>query len=589
MKNIFLLFSMMLIASIGFSQTSLPLDFENGPYTFNDFDGGITTVITNPQSAGINTSANVAEQVRNGGATWGGGWILLDSYLDFTTNNTFTMKVYSPAIGLPVLLKLEGDGGVNTELTVNTTVADEWEVLTYGFAGQPSDTYNKLVFIFNMGTTGAGEVYLFDDVEFIDGSGGLSQIDLPVTFEEADVDYTLTDFGGNVSSLVADPEDATNTVAKVIRGNEGWSGTTIGTPAGFATDIPITMEDSKMYARVWAPAAGIPVMMKIESLATSTCETVTNTTVSGWQVLEFNFLNERSGTESLQAGINYGWTYHKASIFFDFQVDPASVTTVGETYYFDDIFFGGTVLSSEPTVAAPTPPVRNAGDVISIFSDAYTNVSGTDFNPDWGQSTTVTTENIDSNPTLKYANFNYQGTALGTTQDVSTMEFIHIDMWTYDATNVQIAPISGAGEYLVSLSPIVSESWESYEFPLSDFGGNGVDLTDIFQLKFDGQGGTNPSTIYLDNIYFYKAESSSIEMSNKNNFTVYPNPAIDIITVSNNVTVNSINIYTIHGQKVNVKMISENTIDISGLAVGLYTITVTDKLGNISTNKIIKM
>ena len=190
---------------------------------------------------------------------------------------------------------------------------------------------------------------------------------------------------------------------------------------------------------------------------------------------------------------------------------------------------------------------------------------------------------------MKYANFNYQGTTLGSTQDVSGMEFIHVDMWTYDATNVQIAPISGAGEYLVSLSPIVSESWESYEFPISDFSNNGVDLTDIFQLKFDGQGGTTPSTIYLDNIYFYKAESISVEMSNRNNFTVYPNPAKDIITVSNDVTITGINIYTIHGQKVNIKMISKNTIDISDLAVGVYTITVTDKLGNVSTNKIIKI
>ena len=61
MKTLTFIF-LMLIASFGFSQTSLPLDFESGPYTFNDFDGGVTTVITNPQSGGINTSANVAQK-----------------------------------------------------------------------------------------------------------------------------------------------------------------------------------------------------------------------------------------------------------------------------------------------------------------------------------------------------------------------------------------------------------------------------------------------------------------------------------------------------------------------------------------------
>ncbi len=511
MRNLSLLF-LMLISMVGLSQTSLPLDFENGPYTFNDFDGGVTTVITNPQSGGINTSANVAQQVRTGGATWAGGWILLDSYLDFTTNNTFTMKVYSPAIGVPILLKLEGDGGVNTELIVNTTVADEWEVLIYGFTGQPSATYNKLVFIFNMGTTGAGEAYLFDDVEFIDGSGGLSQIDLPVTFEEIDVDYTLTDFGGNASSLVADPEDATNTVAEVIRGNEGWSGTTIGTPAGFATDIPISMEDSKMNVRVWAPAVGIPVMLKIESLPTSTCETVTNTTVSGWQVLEFDFLNERPGTETLEAGINYGWTYNKASIFFDFQVDAGSVTTVGETYYFDDLFFGGTVLSSDATLSDLTV---SQGTLTPVFTPSTHNYSVE--LP--AESTVVPTVT----PTENDANAN--------------------------AVVTPASSLPGSTTVLVTAED-ASELTYTVSFTLAP---------------------------------------SSVNEINHNSLTVYPNPAKEIITVSNDVTIKSINIYTIHGQKVNIKMISENTIDISDLAVGVYTITVTDKLGNISTNKIIKI
>ncbi|MCP5012891.1 MAG: hypothetical protein GY942_23180, partial [Aestuariibacter sp.] len=41
---------------------------------------------------------------------------------------------------------------------------------------------------------------------------------------------------------------------------------------------------------------------------------------------------------------------------------------------------------TEPTVAAPTP-TEDAGNVISIFSDAYTDVTGVDYNPAWGQAT----------------------------------------------------------------------------------------------------------------------------------------------------------------------------------------------------------
>ena len=157
-----------------------------------------------------------------------------------------------------------------------------------------------------------------------------------------------------------------------------------------------------------------------------------------------------------------------------------------------------------PTVAAPTPPAREPENVTSVFSNAYTNIQGIDYNPNWGQSTNVTMEEIEGNQTLVYNNFNYQGTDLGGNHDMSDMEYVHIDMWTWDATNVQFSPISVGGEYLVELSPITAGAWESYDIPLSTFADNGVTLNDIYQLKFDGQAGAVPSVIYLDNIYFYK-------------------------------------------------------------------------------------
>ena len=49
-------------------------------------------------------------------------------------------------------------------------------------------------------------------------------------------------------------------------------------------------------------------------------------------LLEFDFTNEAPGTESLSAGLDYGWTYNMASIFFNFGTEG-----LGETYYFDDV------------------------------------------------------------------------------------------------------------------------------------------------------------------------------------------------------------------------------------------------------------
>jgi|AntRauTorckE5430_2_1112549.scaffolds.fasta_scaffold15531_1 hypothetical protein len=332
--------------SISFGQ-SLPFDFETGITTssFTDFDGGVATVLPNPQSSGINTSATVAEIVRNGGQIWSGSKVILASNIDFTTNNAISMKVYMTApAGTLVKMKVEG-GGASAEKDVSTTVTGAWETLTWDFAGT-APNFNELVFMFDFGNTGDGSAnstFLFDDVEQIATGGSGSQIDLPVTFENSAVNYTMTDFGGNMSSLVVDPTDASNNVMQVVKTDvaEGWAGTTISTPTGLATNLPFTTADSKMNVRVWSPDAGIPVRLKVENANdnTQTCETEAVTTVAGaWETLEFDFAAEASGTAELSFGLTNGWIYSMASIFFDFGVDGP---TAGEkTYYFDDVKFG---------------------------------------------------------------------------------------------------------------------------------------------------------------------------------------------------------------------------------------------------------
>lgn len=176
--------------------------------------------------------------------------------------------------------------------------------------------------------------------------------------------------------------------------------------------------------------------------------------------------------------------------------------------YLDNIYFyttGGGGSPTEPTQPAPTP-IQNASNVVSIFSDSYTDVDGTDFFPDWGQTTVVTTEDIQGNAALKYTGFNYQGIQLTGSQDLSDMDYLHIDMWTVDATVVKVTPINNSGspmEFLVSMTPIVAGVWNSYDIPLTEFTNSGMSLNEIIQIKFDGQEGTSPSNIYLDNIYFY--------------------------------------------------------------------------------------
>ncbi len=155
-----------------------------------------------------------------------------------------------------------------------------------------------------------------------------------------------------------------------------------------------------------------------------------------------------------------------------------------------------------PAVAAPTPTELEA-DVISIYSDAYTDIAGTNFNPGWGQATVQSEVQIDGNNTMLYTGLNYQGINIGSTDggvahDVSAKGYLHVDFWSDNSTALNLFLISiSSGEQAFAL-PVGSTGWTSVDIRLDHYTDLGMVLTDIHQLKFDGNG-----DIYLDNIYFH--------------------------------------------------------------------------------------
>ena len=346
MKNVFALLSLFCIVTIN-AQISLPIDFENDQILnedFVNFDGGSGSVVYNPLINDNNPSEQVGVIIRDGGTIWAGSYIQLDSHLDFSTNTHISMSVYTPISGLTVKFKLEGDNGAQTERDAYTDLSNEWETLSWSFAGEPSNTYNKLVLMFDFGNVGDGSVnstFYFDNITAFDPSGGLNQIDLPVTFEDSEVYYSLIDFEGNGPSTIV--EEGGNHYVQVIKTDESGTsaGVTIGTEEGFATNIPITSSDTKMYAQVYVEGTtqtGIPVRLKIENSndPTQSVETEAFTSLAGeWEVLEFDFSDEAAGT----AALNTSYPFNMASIFFNF-----GATGDNETIYrFDNISFGSPI------------------------------------------------------------------------------------------------------------------------------------------------------------------------------------------------------------------------------------------------------
>jgi len=318
----------------------LPLTFESPTinYVFNNFDGGNSSVIANPHSGGINTSAKVGKMIKGAGQPWGGSVLPLSAPIDFSANKIFRMKVYSPRVGAKVLLKVENaaNGGINFEKEVSTTVANAWEELGFDFSAiNTANVYNNIVLIFELGTVGDGSAnftFYFDDI-LLSATMPSTQMDLPVTFDDAAVNYSVIDFGNNATVMTADPTNAANKVMKTTKPNgaETWAGTTMGTAAGFAKAIPINNTTSQMSVKVYSPAAGIKIRLKIEDAADGTKSVETeaiSTVANAWETLIFDFKNQATGT----AAINAAYKYNKASIFFDFGNNGN-----GKVFYWDDV------------------------------------------------------------------------------------------------------------------------------------------------------------------------------------------------------------------------------------------------------------
>ena len=356
----------------------LPLDFQSATqdYTFTNFGGGAVSVIDNPQSNGINTSTKVGKMVKNAPEVWGGSFIALGSPIDFSVNKIFRMKVFSPRVGAKVLLKVENatDGGINFEKEVTCTLANAWEDLAFDYSAiNTANSYQKIVLIFDLGTAGDGSAnftFLFDDIRLTNSLPSLF-LTLPVTFDDAGVTYSTTDFGNNQTVNAVDPTNATNKVKKTTKPNgaETWAGTTLS--PGFATALPFTASATQMSVKVYSPAAGIHIRLKVEdrNINTHSVETEAITTAANtWETLVFDFANQASGT----AALNLSYTFNLASIFFDF-----GNAGNGKIFYWDDVKF------LPATVAGVGLPLDFQSTTLTYTFTGFGNASATVIdNPD---------------------------------------------------------------------------------------------------------------------------------------------------------------------------------------------------------------
>ncbi len=196
------------------------------------------------------------------------------------------------------------------------------------------------------------------------------------------------------------------------------------------------------------------------------------------------------------------------------------ISGASPTVYVDNVYFfqedgGGD--PAEPDVAAPTPTVPEA-DVISMFSNAYTDVLVDRWTTDFDQANVADVQ-VQGDDTKLYTDLVF-AVVEATTEpiDATVMTDLHMDIWTADPTALPAAfriklvdfgpdgAFGGGDDSESELTfdgtttpALVTGDWVSFDIPLADFSGL-VERAHIAQLVLSG----DPNTVYVDNVYFYR-------------------------------------------------------------------------------------
>jgi hypothetical protein len=230
-----------------------------------------------------------------------------------------------------------------------------------------------------------------------------------------------------------------------------------------------------------------------------------------------------------------------------------------------------------PIVSALLQPSRNESDVISIYSSTYTDVVDTDTFPNWDQASQGSswgTYDLSGDSMLQYTNLSYQGVQFGSPQDLTSMEFIHMDVWTADLPQLETSLISLTNGEKPIVSDLTLNDWTSIDIPLSAFTDQGLTVADIHQFKFVGIPWAS-GTVFIDNVYFYRSASEyapllSDDFEGNGNITTWTGDGAgltlntpNIVNESINTSLSILQYEDTGGQYANIQFTADGKFDLS--------------------------
>jgi expansin (peptidoglycan-binding protein) len=605
MKNNFLVSMMLAASSMSFAQ-NVPVNFEAGGnganWTWTVFENSTNPaleIITNPDPAGINQSAKVAKfTALQAGNPYAGcestrGADLGSFTLD-ASNSTIKIMVWKTVIS-DIGIKLASTTGWSQgERKVANTLTNQWEEITFDFSSftNPPGAEGQLcqIIIFpDFFARTQDNVIFFDNITFSPSTPPAG----PTTAAP-----TPTQLAANVISLFSNAY--TNVAVDTWR--TSWS-------SAILQDVLIQGNETKKYSNL--DFVGIETVANQLDITNMTHLHVdvwsADFTLFGVKLVDAGADGVLGGGNDVEHQVNTNSPTQSQWVSLDIPLSQftglitkehiAQYILVGQptgntTIYIDNMFFySGVTPPTGPTVAAPTPTV-NPANVISMFSDAYTNVTVDTWRTGWsaGNLEDIT---IEGNATKKYSSLDFVGIeTVASPINASSMTDLHIDIWSSDFTEFAVKLVDfgdngifGGGddvEHQVNFPTPAQSQWVSLNVSLTDF----VGLTakaHLGQYIFVGRPAGN-TTVYVDNVYFFNS-STGVNHLNDNTVVVYPNPVKAGNELVIKAEVNQIDLFDISG-----KIISTNknsTIATKGLSEGIYFVRITSKNGQVSNQKLI--
>lgn len=420
---------------------------------------------------------------------------------------------------------------------------------------------------------------------------------LPVTAQNVPIDFeasgngaswTWTVFENDLNppvDIIANPDmsgaNTSATVAKftALQTGNPWAGCETTHGAGIGT-WTVDSTNAIIKIMVWkSEISDVGIKLVEPSNAALPEIKVPNTMINQWEELTFDFTS------------HIGATYDQIVVFPDFNARAQD-----NIIYFDNITFGAGQVSMPPMTPAPTPTIP-AANVISMFSNAYTDVPVDTWLTSWSAANQSDIQ-IQGDDTKLYENLDFAGveTVGPNVLDVTAMDFFHMDVWTDDATLFRIKLVDfgadgnfGGGddsEHEIEYMAPAQGSWISYMIPMADFSGLQA-RAHMAQLIISGQpvGG---ATIYMDNVY-YSTTATNVSAGLSSTVELFPNPAQNSFTLRSEQAIDQIQVVGLMGEVVLEKsnIGNEAQFDISTLAAGVYTVLASSN-GVTTVKKLVK-